>query len=135
MGAVLHRIDDPRDALQKARRYELLQFAKAHSVTDIVPGMPANLMRRILRERGLTHINVPPRPLGVVGGNATPQDAPATQVNADDDLMRQYTMQKSVDDMTIGELRSEAKRRGIKQKIGESRDSLKAKLNGKQDAA
>lgn len=58
------RIDDPRDNLDKAVRWELDQFAKENGVTEITPEMPAILKRKILRSKGLVNIKIPTRVLG-----------------------------------------------------------------------
>ncbi len=106
----LNKIDDPRDNLEKARRMELAEFAAVHRVTEITQDMPAILMRKILRSKGLTQIPAPSRPLGnqnqphvrpmYKNGLAVPQ-APAraldqpkvVESDATDDLARQYRSQ------------------------------------------
>lgn len=151
MGAVLTNITDPRDALSKAKRIELWQFAKRNSVVEIAPTMPANLMRSILRKKGLTHIEIPRRTLGQIGAfddrvaaaqqpqTATPApDQKVAEVDVMDDLARQYgemTRPDPYDAMGVTECRKECKRLGIKQGRGEKPESLRAKLkahrNGK----
>lgn len=148
MGAQLHRIDDPRDALSKARRHELRAFAEANGVTEIVVGMPADLMRSILRQKGLTAIRVPHRQLGMTeSANAfaaqqPPPGAKVETVDATADLARQFEAQRRAADpfaeLGTSALRKACKDRGIKQGRGEKPDSLRAKLrahaNG-QDAS
>lgn len=109
----LKTIDDPRDSLAKARRWELEQYAKANGVTEIQPGMPAIVMRNILRSRGLTRIPVPARPLGqqnqpkprlmykngILQQPQPPLPRPEPQskgveANADDDLARQFGLER-----------------------------------------
>ena len=92
-------IQDPRDNLEKARRSELVKFAQAHRVAGIDPAMPAILIRRILRSKGLIDIDVPVRPLGKVPG-ARGSTGPSTPENtvemlADDDLMQQWQRQQA----------------------------------------
>lgn len=59
--------DDPRSALEKARRGELVVFARQNNIDDIDPGMPATLMRKILRQRGVTNIQPGHPNLGTIG--------------------------------------------------------------------
>lgn len=106
----LKRIDDPRDALGKAKRIELAAFARANGVQEINPRMPAEMMRDILRERGLTNIQIPNRRLGAVGNpgynkngiepdypGAT--DAPATEMDASSLAAQQWAR-----DMATGQV-------------------------------
>jgi hypothetical protein len=96
MGLILREITDPRDALAKARRYELFQFAKANGVTEIIHAMPANIMRKILRSRGLTNIRIPQRTLGVVvptgvsSSSQSPVDEHTVSIDAEEDMLRQF---------------------------------------------
>jgi hypothetical protein len=101
------RVQDPRDSLDKARRTELIAFARQHKIGEIVPGMPATLMRRILRSKGLTQISVQERMLGMrqkptpkitteKPSRRTPDaEAEIVTVDADDDLLRQWQSQQS----------------------------------------
>jgi len=107
---ILDRIIDPRDNLEKARRCELEHYARANGVGEIDPNMPAQLMRRILRAKGLTQIAVPNRPLGAVNARpllpdptqaargeadgATASEAVA-EIAAEDDLARQWKLNSS----------------------------------------
>lgn len=135
----LNKIDDPRDQLEKARRYELFKFAKGHNIAEITEGMPAIIMRKILRGKGLTRISIPPRPLGGLSGSApaTPQNV--NEIDAADDLMRQYAQEskpaeKPVSEMDIKELRSTAKARGIKLARTDNMVKIREKLSGKNAA-
>lgn len=128
----LNKVFDPRDALEKARRKELEKFAAVHGVSEIKEGMPAVLMRAILRQRNLTNINIPPRTLGIPDRGRAPaqqiEEAPAREVSAVDDLKRQWEEKREL--TTIQELRAECKKRGIKLARTDNIASLKAKLNG-----
>lgn len=136
MGLQLSKTYDPRDQLEKARRKELERFAEANEVKDIVPGMPAALMRNILRARGLTRIDIPQRVLGQnqVGSAPPPvvAESDGQTLSADDDLMRQWqTTEKPKSGSTeMRELRSECKKRGIKMKRTDKLVDLRAKIHG-----
>jgi len=139
----LHKTEDPRDSLQKARRKELFEFAKQHNVRAIAPDMPADLMRGILRQHGLTNIRTYHPPLGstqqdgtglerkykngllAANGRAHETMPKGVEVDAMADLMRQYAQQKrdrlmytrpykSPVEMNIQEARQECLRQGIK---------------------
>ena len=104
------KIDDPRDDLDKARRREMLDYAKKNNIQGIKPGMPALMMRRILRGLGINSIPIPRRVLGIPEPGSAPlghkpptphgiapavpgkQGGPA--VDAGDDLMRQWEQQE-----------------------------------------
>lgn len=153
------RTVDPRDALDKARRYELWQHALKNGVADITHDMPAPIMRRILRERGLTQIAIPPRPLGqinqphpskafvpgsgvVVNGDGRVQESDALA-----DLQRQYELEKQERQQarvvkyakpvsTINQLRRKCQELGIKMDRRDNLQSLQAKIDGHgKDAA
>ena len=138
----LNKIDDPRDQLERARRFELFKFAKANNVNEITEGMPAIIMRKILRGKGLTRIAIPPRPLGMQSGGTAPATATPQNVNeidAADDLMRQYAQEskpaeKPVSEMDIKELRSAAKARGVKLERTDNMAKIREKLSGKNAA-
>lgn len=76
---ILNKIDDPRDALAKASRRELVEFAHAHGQTDINENMAADDgpngvppgIRTILRQRGLTAIRPSRGRLGKEGRHET----------------------------------------------------------------
>ena len=140
---VLKSIDDPRDALERARLPELLAFAAANGV-EIPPAFQdkAIIIRQLLRQRGLTRIKVPPRVLGKPYANETvAPDAPANTVDAAADLMRQVMAAPPPEPVKAGkmpvivELRKECKARGISFTKTDKAADLRAKLNGKQDAA
>lgn len=138
--------DDPRDALEKATRDELVQFAHAKGQSDISEMMPAVVIRKTLRERGLTNINIPNRPLGaytnsaklfglVDGPPVPPQSQPQQQkaLDADELLMAEWKNKQespAVESMTMGELRAHCKRVGIKMARTDNMETLKAKLRG-----
>ncbi len=151
MSAVLHSIQDPRDQLQRARRMELYRFARDNGIADIVEAMPADVMRQILRNKGITSIAVPDRQLGAIQRTETTPtshkgqtyQAPrppekVVEVDATSDLMRQWQQEsqpavpreKPVEAMSINELREACKRRGIKLARTDNMASLKEKLNG-----
>jgi hypothetical protein len=102
--AALHKIDDPRDNLERAKRPELARYAKASGISEFtfngmtfkVDEAPAIVTRQFLRARGLTNIRVPHRPLGAqnaVPASATPQPSNAVAVDAAADLARQFQTQ------------------------------------------
>lgn len=94
--AGLLKVEDPRDNLEKAKRPELLAFARRNGVTEITPEMPAILMRKFLRSKNLVNISIPKRVLGQPElrpgalTTATPSPENAVSVDAADDLMRQF---------------------------------------------
>lgn len=142
---VLKSIDDPRDALERARLPELLKFAAANGV--VIPREfhdKAIIVRRILRSKGLTRINVPLRVLGMPhAGQQIEPSEPVNTTDFADDLMRQVRAAPPAPEAPaprpvkgvaeIAELRKECKRRGIKVARTDKLADLKAKLNGKQD--
>jgi hypothetical protein len=126
---ILNKIEDPRSSLQKARRFELLAFARQHGMKDITEQMPADLIRAKLRSRNLTNIKVNAKPLGAAGDGAAtppPEAVNGIEVDYEADLERQFLAQmtqpfpqakspaKPVGSMGINELRAECKRIGIK---------------------
>ncbi len=133
----LLNVTDPRDNLERAHRPELLKHAKENGVTEIVETMPAILMRKILRSRGLVKINVPKRTLGqydggrAYGGDAISETGAAASVSIDDDMERQWKQHESTQpqNMTMQAMRKECKRRGIKMVRTDNAETLKAKLN------
>ena len=138
--AQLKSIDDPRDRLDKAYRHELARFAAAQGVAEIVPNMPAILMRDILRRRGLTNINIPPRPLGQPQGNnsvvpGVQSNVPMTDAAAD--LAKQWEAQQKQEVVgpekpkrkhEFNDIRAECKKLGIKFSRRDNLKTLKAKL-------
>ncbi len=135
MSAVLKRIDDPRDALERARRPELVRFAKLNGISEINKEMPAILMRKILRDRNLTGIAVPRRTLGAPENTNQPiapaVNAAANEVDATEDLARQFAAappRKTPAQMSINELGAEMKRLGIKRDRRDNMTTLRAKI-------
>jgi hypothetical protein len=132
-------MDDPRDNLERATRWELYDFAKQVGCSEVKEPMPALLAAQILRAKGHTNIRTSVPPLGsmpVLGKDYGPADK---TVDAVSDLARQYEQEQAapaivetvdVDSMNINQLRTEAKRRGIKLSRKDTMDVLKAKLNG-----
>lgn len=138
----LHRIDDPRDALAKATRGELVKFAKARGLyPEIINGdMPAILIRKKLRERGMTNIVIPKRILGqpsrpaAMGDGGHVETPNAVEADAEADLERQWAQQAAKPSppaaLTMKDLRAACKERGIKVERTDNMESLKVKLNG-----
>lgn len=147
---ILNKIDDPRDPLAKATRHELQAFAKSIGHFDFnfngvqcrADLAPANITRAYLRSIGKTNIrtNAPP-----LGASARAPETTATnvpQVSADADLARQFASQMEPEPeqrpKTIGELRSECKRLGIKldrrDNMNTMREKIEAATNGKNAA-
>jgi|SRR5581483_2814129 len=130
---ILNRIEDPRDNLHKASRYELCTIAKYHGITDIGYGKDGQTLDdiiKILRNNGIHDIKIPERPLGVYN---------PVLLNAEDVVPNKEVFHsipgtettislKQISDMTIVELRSECKRRGIKMARTDNMESLRAKL-------
>src|SRR6185437_5733367 len=134
---------DPRDNLQKATRWELIDYARANGV-DVPADAPAIYTMKVLRSRGLTNIKIPDRPLGLYANGpetTAPQVESETEINtasADDDLIRQYEQEKKqppVSEMSMTELRHACKVKGIKMDRTDNKQTLKDKLSGQQDAA
>lgn len=133
--------EDPRDNLQKATRWELIDFAKANGI-DVPQDAPAIYTMKVLRSRGLTNIKIPDRPLGLYTGKgdaltespAVMSDAEVTTANAEDDLIRQYEKQKKeeadVSNMSIQQVRRACKERGILISRRDNLQTLRAKLSG-----
>jgi hypothetical protein len=97
------RTEDRRSNLERARRSELVKFAKENGISEIIPEMPATLMRKILQSRGLTNIQVAPSRLGDIPRKNLNQrvqlkssvrhdilESHGVEVDADVDLMRQW---------------------------------------------
>lgn len=151
----LKSIDDPRDVLSRMRRWELVQYARQHKVTEVSPEMPGPLIASILRSKGLNGRDapVPVRALGqqnqpharrLYNPDGTPnvnkasrqtQPVPAGEVNADADLMRQWQEQQKRDhqpapraESPINALRAECKRLGVKLDRRDNMQTMKAKI-------
>lgn len=133
---------DTLDPLASATRDQLWAFAKANGLDFDHRTTPARTMELVLRERGLTNIPVPPMRLGspnIPAEMMHPGQA-AKSVNVDDELLAQYRQSipktaappaeaKPVAQMTIGELRKECGRRGIKMERTDNMGTLRDKLN------
>lgn len=133
-------MEDPRDRLQKADRWELVEYAKANGV--VLPygeNTPHLISEQILRGRGLTNPPIRDVPLGsapVLGFD----HQPASQtVDAASDFARQFAQQAAdppyqpvkTAKLSINELRNECKKRGIKLSRRDRIEDMKAKLDGK----
>lgn len=140
MSITLNKIFDPRDNLEKARRKELENFAKANGISDVRPGMPAPLMRKILRQMGLTGIPVPrhrflggPPDMAVQNrpdqNRIEPQNAKGEEIDATALLEREWS-KPDFNSMSIIELRRECKSRGIKLARTDKMTDMVRKLNG-----
>lgn len=95
----LLKIQDPRDNLEKARLLELVRFAESHNVAEVKPTMPAQLIRLVLRNKGLFDIHIPSRPLGqaadVRESSATPENL--VEVLAEDNLWKQWNRSQAAE--------------------------------------
>lgn len=124
------KIEDPRDNLSKASRYELCQLAKAHGVAEISYGCSLQLPEivELLHKRGIHDIKIPDRPLGVYAPvviNAENVETPALI-----DHPQPEPAAKPVSEMNMTEMRKEAKRRGIKMARTDNLRTLRTKLSG-----
>ncbi len=148
--AKLLRIDDPRDALERARRNELVAYARSNGIQEIdiagrsvrVNEAPAILVRKVLRDKRLTRIPIANRTLGAPEGRAAVTDAMSAgnEVNADADLARQFAAEppprplpvapkvKPASQMTINELGAEMKRLNIKRDRRDNMITMRAKI-------
>ncbi len=151
-----HLTVDPRDNLDKAHRRELIEFAQANGL-EIDPNMPADDiegkqgtgLRNLLRSKGLTRIVIPHRTIKRRGTERTfpiktmaAQAAPAVAQQATSDewaefqkfkafqASRTVKVEKLVGEMTMGELRTAAKAKGVKIERRDNMETLRAKLNG-----
>lgn len=143
LGSV-YRQEDPRGNLEKASRYELAQLAKKLGFTDITYDTPQPLQVKLLRQRGITDIDIPERVLGDIRplvyntDQVQPVKAQKTEaksMTADELLEQEYRQQqpKTPAEMSMTELRSECKRRGIKMARTDNLKTLREKLG--QDPA
>lgn len=137
---ILNKIDDPRDNLQKATRYQVWKFAKENGV-DFPEDAPADIVRAELRRRRLTRIPVNRPELGAQSGGGGEAFVPGTtgaQVDATDDLAQQWArdrqreLQESgkrpVRHNPMNELRAKAKELGIKVDRRDNLETLRAKV-------
>lgn len=108
MGLVLNNVYDPRDALQKVRRKPLENYMREHFPAMFRPGMPADLMRMILRQNGVSRIDAVTKTI-----DATVPDKPAEAAIDALALLKQDWMPFN-EDMKIGDLRKACKERGIR---------------------
>jgi hypothetical protein len=123
----LRSIIDPRDSLEKATRWELIDFAKANGI-DVPDDAPALYTMDILRAHGLTNIKVPDRPLGLYAGSGI-----ESKPDAKDDFLRQYEAEKKGQDVSaipMHQLRSLLKSKGIKFSRKDKLQTLREKLSG-----
>lgn len=136
-------MEDPRDSLEKATRWELYDYAKKVGCSEVREPMPHLLAAQILRARGFTKVPTEVPALGSVAVlGAMPQGAPDQTVDAVSDLKRQYEQQQAnpdpapepapfnVEGAKFNEIRAELKRRGVKLSRKDTLEVLKAKLNG-----
>lgn len=139
MSLQLLSITDPRDNLDKARRTELVAYARANGVTNITEQMPAIIIRKTLRNLGLNRIRIPQRILGQPAVAARPPGSladdgmPGTsagEIDAADDLARQYEAEapRNAHLMAYNEIRREAKKIGLAFTRKDNLASMKAKL-------
>jgi hypothetical protein len=150
MGAVLQRIDDPRDNLDKALPDELYFFAKSKGIANINRAEPADLMRHKLRVAGFIDIPIPNRVLGQPTDwrnewSTGSKDDPRPSITAAQLLQKQWDDQQGktnsapipqknpvselmVDRMSIQELRRECRNRGIKLARTDNLKTLREKL-------
>lgn len=147
----LTQIIDPRGPFAKARRIELVRFARERNIDGISEDMPKDLIVKRLQAAGVKTISVPPRPLGSMNpreadtspnshhyadqrpqGPATEQTVEIDAVDAleRDFLQQQQKPQSNVSGLTIIQARQEAKRRGIKFSRKDTLVILREKLGG-----
>lgn len=141
---------DPRNPWDRARRIEIVRYAKEQGIAEIDEQMPKDLMVRRLTALGVPPPSVPPRMIGIPDartGDTSPdshrftaQQSQPTELavlDAADVLERDWQAQrvkpaevnaKPVNEIT--ELRKECKRRGIKLARTDNKITLKAKLSG-----
>lgn len=138
LGSV-YRQEDPRGNLEKASRYELAQLAKRLGFSDITYDTPQPLQVKMLRSRGVTDIDIPERILGDIRPIVYNTDAvqpvqaqktEAKSMTADELLEQEYQKPKTPAEMSMTELRSECKRRGIKMARTDNLKTLREKLGG-----
>lgn len=129
---------DPRDNLEKARRSELIAYARANGVVDITEQMPAMLIRKKLRALGLDRIRIPERTYAQPSLAARPLDedglvaegTTGVTTDAADDLERQFlaTAPRNPHTMAYNELRRQARELGVKLARKDNMAAIKAKV-------
>ena len=142
----LNRIDDPRDALQRARQTDILRYAREKNIKEITHDMPAMLARPIIRGKGLAgdfarwaRGNVQFKPLGSAPSRPTVTSDQATAVDADADLAAQWAANRKADlesgktkrperHNPMNDLRVKARELGIKVDRRDNINTLRAKV-------
>lgn len=126
------KVEDPRDPLRKASRYELCQLAKMHGIKEISYGCDMQLpqMIEMLHERGIHTITIPERPLGVQKNTIYNADDIIAKVPDKVPAPAEPIAEKSVSDMNMTEMRKECKRRGIPMVRTDNLKTLREKLGG-----
>lgn len=133
-------IDDPRDPYEKLRKRECVEYGQKHNLplSEFNENLPVVMLRRRLRELRIPVVPKSP-PLGAPPGSAPMAPPPKAEpekvieVDADEDLAAQYRSYqtpapKTVDQMTMTELRAGARERGIKMVRTDNMASLREKL-------
>lgn len=140
MSAVLKSIDDPRSPLDKTRRIDLVRFAKTQGIKEVTEQMPAILIRKIFKDRGIHRVPARLQTLGQTAGAAASQaaivpDEAARAVDAEADLARQFAAQvpqqpvrKTPAQMSINELGAEMKRLNIKRDRRDNMITMREKI-------
>lgn len=142
MTARLTRIDDPRSQLDKTRRIDLVRFAKVQGIKEVTEQMPAILIRKIFKDRGIHRVPARLQTLGQLapGSVAAPEtaipDDAGRSVDAEADLARQFAatahqapaVRKTPAQMSINELGAEMKRLNIKRERRDNMISMREKI-------
>lgn len=125
MGLKLQSITDPRDTLDKVRRKPLENYIRAYHPEMYEHNMPANLMRMLLRMRGVTQIrDAPTHSLG-----KKQEDFP--EVNADALMKAEWEASKKLKPKnSMAELRKAVKSKGITAPRTATKADLENMLNG-----
>lgn len=133
----LLKVEDPRDSLMKASRYELCQVAQAHGVSEIKYESELGLedMVKILRNKGISSITIPDRPLGLYKPVVLGLDGPPLSQKTEPVVQEKpAAVDIPIEQMGMRELRSACKARGIKMERTDNLDKLRAKLRGENAA-
>ena len=125
MSAVLNRIEDPRDNLSKASRFELCQIAERLGIEEVHYSAALTLeeMVAVLRSKNVHDIKLPDRPLGIYKPVVLNAEEPSEVKKPEPPKA-----EKPVSGMSIIELRSACKVRGIKMARTDTAETLRAKL-------